>query len=507
MGQWRFMILQSLSFTIGQQGFGMTENKQMQLVDHTRRPFRVGLPIFVAEVQQAQIRSVLNLTDRANEIIDDYYSHKWRLTKSGQLGEVTVEVNKLRWEAWSKLTTPCNQSTKSKQSECQEKRLGSCWSSFKTKVFNAPRPDGDGVQAKPEIIRQLCWRDRLVPTVFMLGGQKCGSTAVVNLITEHKLLPLVHALGVKEPKFFVDLKLCKFFTLACALPIFCKVLPFPFKPTRSHDFAFRPFLFQGSQGCGFYFWQNLWCYSKHNHQLEGINPAAKVFGPETKGMDATTFFASATVAAKIERVYGPRQKWKARFVIMLRDPAARVKSWFGHFQAFDKYKADGYIDADNNITSYGEFLRDQMDGLEAGDASGCTEVSGIPKKYNAICGSVYITWLKEWVRHFHPQQFLILSFSDFIHDPRPSILAIADHLSFAPTLAKKVLPYCMQYIDLSCTPYIWARVTRARHTSGHASLTVYFCRSTSAGFETSMSQALAKSTLVRISGPGRRHTL
>jgi hypothetical protein len=155
-------------------------------------------------------------------------------------------------------------------------------------------------------------------------------------------------------------------------------------------------------------------------------------------MDATTLFSSAEAAAKIATVYGPRKKWKLRFVVILRDPAARVKSWFGHFQAFDKYKSDGYIDADSNITSYDEFLRDQMDGLEAGDASGCTDIR-YPKKYRAVCQSVYITWLKAWIHHFHPRQFLILSFSDFIRDPQPSLLAIANHLRFAPTVAEKVL--------------------------------------------------------------------
>jgi hypothetical protein len=199
------MILQLSSFASGQV-FGISENKQLHLID-----------------TQARLRSILNLTEQANGLIDDYYNHKYKLTKQKCLGEVTTKVNKLRWEAWSQVKRPCGQSTKIKREECEKTLLGSCWHSFQTHAFKvqAPRvldddafsglwPHGGDVQ--PEFTKQLCWRGRLVPTVFMLGGQKCGSTAVVNLITEHKLLPLVHALGVKEPKFFIHPKLSECFT-------------------------------------------------------------------------------------------------------------------------------------------------------------------------------------------------------------------------------------------------------------------------------------------------------
>ena len=46
----------------------------------------------------------------------------------------------------------------------------------------------------------------------------------------------------------------------------------------------------------------------------------------------------------------------------------------------------------------------------------------------AMCGSVYVLRLKEWTAEFQPEQLLLLRFSKFIADPRPTLLAAGQHL-------------------------------------------------------------------------------
>jgi hypothetical protein len=210
---------------------------------------------------------------------------------------------------------------------------------------------------------------------------------------KNSLLPVVHAYGVKEPKFFLD-----------------------------HKFW--------SQGCGYYLWQNQRCHTRK--KLTGKVPSdLRAFGPTVLGMDATPLFGNVGSARRIASLYGARSSL-LRFVIMLRNPVDRVHSWFGHFHAFDKYKDNGYVST--NILNYNDFL---VDGLHGLGNSSCTN-STVSAKHDAICKSIYVQLLKEWVQHFEPSQFLLLSFSDFVRDPQPALLAIADHLYLPPQAKREV---------------------------------------------------------------------
>jgi hypothetical protein len=58
-------------------------------------------------------------------------------------------------------------------------------------------------------VGQFCYQGRVVPTVYFLGAQKCGSTSMTDMIfgrslESEKLMPLVLMNGMKESKFFVN---------------------------------------------------------------------------------------------------------------------------------------------------------------------------------------------------------------------------------------------------------------------------------------------------------------
>jgi hypothetical protein len=58
--------------------------------------------------------------------------------------------------------------------------------------------------------------------------------------------------------------------------------------------------------------------------------ADKMFRDDALGVDASPLFSSAYIADRIAAVYGANKR-KLKFVVVLRDPVARVRSWFSHF--------------------------------------------------------------------------------------------------------------------------------------------------------------------------------
>jgi hypothetical protein len=50
---------------------------------------------------------------------------------------------------------------------------------------------------------------------------------------------------------------------------------------------------------------------------------------------------------------------------------------------------------------------------------------------NPICSGAYSIFLQQWLAVFEPEQFLLLSFNEYLHSPGQTMAAIGDHIGLA----------------------------------------------------------------------------
>jgi hypothetical protein len=163
------------------------------------------------------------------------------------------------------------------------------------------------------------------------------------------------------------------------------------------------------------------------------------------GFDATPdYFAGKSGKRSQENMLQFYAGWvpKLRFIVLLRSPTDRVRSYFNHFcgSAYLEGKrgagADAYIIKQQQLSAEeraaratcGDFETWVQHGMRKVQDSGCAQASGaVGDAQKALCDSIYVSSLEMWLKSFAPSQFLLVPFSGFIQDPRPALIAVGKH--------------------------------------------------------------------------------
>jgi hypothetical protein len=214
----------------------------------------------------------------------------------------------------------------------------------------------------------------LVPTLFILGCQKCGTSSLHDQLV--KVFPRVLDNGLKETHFF----------------------------TKDGKVEFT------HMGCEFLLAQGRW---KGNTACSGS-------GRNSVAIDSTPNYLPSMVAPdNIHTMYGEFGS-ALRFVVILRRPSERILSYFNHFHPaknFEKWASTGLYALKKGIVTCDK------------GAKSVYRLTG--KRFDAVrvfCASMYAAHLKRWVERFSGDQILLMPFSGYTSDPRPALSAIASFL-------------------------------------------------------------------------------
>lgn len=127
----------------------------------------------------------------------------------------------------------------------------------------------------------------------------------------------------------------------------------------------------------------------------------------------------AAVPLRIVETYGAELSAKLRFVLSVRNPTARLQSWYYHIGR--KYHP--------NLPSINPFVRLAMDGISAcarRDHVALDSVRALELRdcrcveqvsCECLTGGLYHGQLQNWLGHFDPAQFLVISFGGFVEQP------------------------------------------------------------------------------------------
>jgi hypothetical protein len=206
----------------------------------------------------------------------------------------------------------------------------------------------------------------MLPTVFLLGAQKCGTTslnadlhkAFPELLAAERVLPRKGWTTKKELHMFDDRKM-----VALGLARYAACFP-------------------------------------------SCTDTPRVFA-----MDSTPNYLMAPSASEdMWRMYPARLRSQMRFLVVLRDPTVRFKSFFGHFVAGTEPGLDVNRFAHRTISTTLECAqRERVDANNsvALHASKC-------RIGNPLCGGLYAAQLARWLAYYESSQFAIVSFRAYV---------------------------------------------------------------------------------------------
>jgi hypothetical protein len=239
----------------------------------------------------------------------------------------------------------------------------------------------------------------LVPTVMILGGQKCATTSLAFQMQD--TFPELRSCGhvsertgnsIPERHFFDENKLfdspkkvlnCVKYWSGCHMNT-------PVSPS--------------------------WLFG--NSCTQPAVPSSSI--KASVGFDRTpNYFPDYYAAERMKALYG-RHGEQLRFIVVFRDPSDRVRSYFTHFQPV------------LNINSWVRF------GLaKVKQVGGCDNVL-LPDEslYGkgaaiAICASTYVVHLQRWMDVFQANQFLSIPFTKYLDQPGKVLAAVGAHTGLA----------------------------------------------------------------------------
>lgn len=206
-----------------------------------------------------------------------------------------------------------------------------------------------------------CHNGHILPSVFILGAQKCASSSLWEDMVEHFHLAPAKALisegeeeyNRKEPHFFES------------------------------DANFE----KGSE----------W-YTRHF-------PHCNDLPGNTRTVDGTPNYMSSPDAAKrIKGIYQDRSQ-DLHFVVIVRDPAKRMEAGYWHFMA-------------NHAGGFDQFVEKTEDNARAW-INGETESE--PWTPNPYHSSLYSKHLREYLKYFRPDQFTLITLQQYSSDPQGTL--------------------------------------------------------------------------------------
>jgi hypothetical protein len=169
------------------------------------------------------------------------------------------------------------------------------------------------------------------------------------------------------------------------------------------------------QGCEFYIEQGQW----RNNPVCGPRSKGNIHN-KVVGLDSTPNYLSfcPLAPARLAKFFSNTHKKLIRFVVILRHPTARLLSAYNHFhpkQPFEEWAREGLKQLrETNM---------RCEDLKSFDAT--------KSATGPICGGVYVNALRLWGAEFLPSQFLLVPFSSFVTDPRPTLKAVIAQLAYA----------------------------------------------------------------------------
>lgn len=208
-----------------------------------------------------------------------------------------------------------------------------------------------------------CHKGKILPTVFVLGAQKAGSSTLWRDLVAHfpvspaKVLQGDPGFLNKEPHFF-----------------------------DSDD--------HWEQGPEWYL----------NHF-----PRCDSYDAERRTLDGTpNYLGSGHYAApRIKKLYADRAK-DLKFIIIVRDPAKRMEAGYWHFMP-------------NHLGGFDDFVNQTIGkAYEWIQGKG-----GEPYSPNPYHGSLYGRFVKEWLNHFDADQFTLVTLQQYNEDPQEVLNFIA----------------------------------------------------------------------------------
>jgi hypothetical protein len=274
----------------------------------------------------------------------------------------------------------------------------------------------------------LCSGDSVVPTFFLIGAQKCGTTSLADQVVgtfpnfelaKIKLSDMSRIQG--SVLRFAQKHQAK--TLLHAEDIPGDVLPVK----EVHFFDLRQTVTEEATtsrySCSYYL-------SEYQHA-----PACSGSGSLGIGIDATpAYFPTYKMAWDIKFFFGRSWAKHARFALILRPPEDRMLSFYNHFcgRKIGNITAMGRVKIAAGCKDM-TFRDWALEGVALHKRGGmhCRTSharSTSTASADAICASMYADKLAPWLEAFSPSQFLLVPFSKYTTDPRPALKAIGSQL-------------------------------------------------------------------------------
>jgi hypothetical protein len=287
----------------------------------------------------------------------------------------------------------------------------------------------------------LCSGDSVVPTFFLIGVQKCGTTSLTDQLAEtfpsfvfakanlsamskatktrmmaghhHTLLPSPLFNYAKERLHFGNKKNGSLSSIVL--------------PVKEVHYFDSPKILNRQSSCSYYL-------GKYQHAPECTSIDSGSLGI---GIDATpSYFRLHKIPLGIRMFLGRKWAKHARFALILRPPEDRLLSFYNHFCSQSKLQQ-----VEESIPS--EFTKW---AAECGMSFRSWALMGVVSHKqggmdcrrahagyrhaaaDVICASMYADNLKPWLAAFSPSQFLLVPFSKYTTDPRPALKAIGSQL-------------------------------------------------------------------------------
>lgn len=307
------------------------------------------------------------------------------------------------------------------------------------------------------IITSSCDKElgHLFPVLFIIGGQKCGSTSLFS--------DLVRRGSVDTAcKFALDPKECNVFTTHTTIAarsdhlgkLFCR------PGGNTHNYCKR--LRARTVRAASYFLQAYdACYSVplpndaprrcQHHRYRAAAPLTnKTDCAPMVGLDASpTYLSRPHVSGTLRSVLGYQRAPRARFLISVRNPTTRTVSYFNHGVENNWANLGRRFQREAGF-SFGKWVLEEIakvrsclqGSLPPGELNASSSLLFEPLQAWPDCGilglnsAIYASQLEMWLRYFTPRQFLILSFERYTADDDAYEQTISDILNFigAPTM-------------------------------------------------------------------------
>ena len=255
---------------------------------------------------------------------------------------------------------------------------------------NRPQPAGPPVvrEARVRVVddRRICYDDRTLPSLFLLGCQKCATTTLHKALLGRCANLLDQGL-VFEDEFWFSYKEKHFFD-------------------RNVTYA-----------------RGLKWYAAHYPKC-----AAGVHG-----VDSTQGYGKAAkVPARLLKIYGAAASAVAQFVTILRDPVARLHSNYWHRRHA----------ADPSIAAYPTFGAWATEQLAEAAACGGRKLFGRcgRRPSDGLYAGLYAEQLENWFdKGFWPDQFLLLAFTGVVKNPEDAVDVVLGHLGVDDLRCRRTL--------------------------------------------------------------------